>query len=224
METWKLPILLVADKKYLETLQSGKLFMKNSFYYQRIENNDTQRGDVYDSAIPSNLFELPDTKNGRLTFLELRVPPRSAVNLKEISQSTDGYALLIYDTEKFVNRFVESCKKCDLRYCFFDVDYIETEQYLATEQAIVNMIKTGKGSAENPIFLKRKKYEAQQEFRIAINCPERLHLNDELHTMPIENAVTIEMKPIYDISVILNVEDIIDNPYVLIKGESSCVK
>lgn len=121
METWKLPILLVADKKYLETLQSGKLFMKNSFYYQRIENNDTQRGDVYDSAIPSNLFEFPDTKNGRLTFLityikcffhyrpndlrifndriELRVPPRSAVNLKEISQSTDGYALLIYDTE-----------------------------------------------------------------------------------------------------------------------------
>lgn len=241
-----LPILLVAKDEYLSLLQSGQIYLKNCLYYQQLEG-DEQRGDKYDSAIPSSLFSFSDVFNQRLTIpsayiksffqykpenvkmlsetqLALYIPNDSVDSLKEFSKNTEGNALLIWNTNEFVCRLAKKCSELKIRFFFDPVEYMDDIQFANYESTVLP--NTGEQSM---IFNKRKRYEKQQEFRISVffdigNPP------DNANRIRLSESIDFSIKGIEDISTIVNLQEIINEPYILVNdlcdrgGNGLCVK
>lgn len=238
-----LPILLVAKDEYLSLLQSGQIYLKNCLYYQQLEG-DEQRGDKYDSAIPSSLFSFSDVFNQRLTIpsayiksffqykpenvkmlsetqLALYIPNGSVDSLKEFSKNTEGNALLIWNTNEFVCRLAKKCSELKIRFFFDPVEYMDDIQLANYESTV--LLNTGEQSM---IFNKRKRYEKQQEFRIAVigKSP------DKAEDINIQKPFVFSIEGIEDISTIVNLQEIINEPYILVNdlcdrgGNGLCVK
>lgn len=229
-----LPIVLVAKDEYLSQLYSGKIFLKNCLYYQSLVE-DEQRGDKYDSAIPSDLFSFPNVSNVRLTIpaayiksffqykpenikmisetrMALYIPKDSVESLKKLSKDTEGNVLLIWDTNEFINRFVKKCDELKIK-CFADsVEYIDDAQFANYELMTFPNI-----SGRSMIFTKRKIFRPQQEFRIAVS----LHIGeppDNANRIRLPESIDLSIKGIEDISTIVNLQEIIDEPYILISS------
>ncbi len=226
-----LPIILVAKDEYLNQLRSGKVYLKNSIYYQQLEE-DEQRGDKFDSAIPSDLFSFPNVSNGRLTTLltyiksffqykpentkmlsetqmGLYTPKGSIGALKKFSKTTEGNALLIWNTNEFVGRFVKQCNKFKIK-CFFDsVEYIDDVRFANYKSVPFPDI-----SKRNLIFTKQKYFSPQQEFRIAVsfNTGEQ---PDNAIGVNVMESIDVSMEGIEDISEIVSLQEIIDEPYIV---------
>ena len=45
------PLILVAEREFLESFQRGNLYMISCMHYQQMEKEDPQRGDKYDGAV-----------------------------------------------------------------------------------------------------------------------------------------------------------------------------
>ena len=240
---FKYPLLLVAEREFLESFQSGNLYMVNCLHYQQIEKEDPQRGDKYDGAVKctsSNYYDeqlLKNVENPRLMILStyikcfyhfkdndmqkindneyhFTISKESADELKSFHKE---YALIIYDVPKFIERFNDACKRKKIisNYFYSDITYIDDEEYPKYEKELIRKILGEKTEGvTKPTFLKRKKYSAQQEFRISVS----LHMEE-----PPDNAIGIRpprtisfsMKGIEDISTIVNLQGIIDKPYIL---------
>lgn len=138
------PIVLVAKKEYLESFQRGELFMKNNLIYQEMENEDLQRGDIYDGAIKCGYegYHLPhwvkkEAKNPRIvvrntyikSFFHYQEHDLTQIDdqLKQFSISTESakalrsfkenYALLIFPPSKLIKKFYDACNKENIRPC-----------------------------------------------------------------------------------------------------------
>ena len=234
-----LPILLVAKDAYLNSLQSGNVYLKNCLYYQQLEG-DEQRSDKYDSAIPSKLFSLPNVSNGRITNpavyiksffqykpenikilsetqIALCIPDNSAKSLKEFSKNTEGNALLIWDTAQFIDRFAMRCNDLKIKWLFDSVKYIDNSQFAYLESMTLPNI-----SERRMVFTKRKRYENQQEFRIAVS----FHIDigdspEKVKGIKIPESIDLSMKEIDDISSIVNLQEIIDEPMILLGNKDN---
>lgn len=241
-----LPILMVAKDDYLNKLQMGEVYLKNCIYYQKLED-DEQRSDKYDSAIPSNI-SFPGTTNGRFTIpsayiksffqykpenikglsetkLALYIPSSSIIALKDLSKNTEGNGLLIWDTKEFIKRFVKKSDELKIKCDFGTVKYIDDCQFVNYESIDIFGIRT---SIPNFIFIKRKRFEPQQEFRIVVSCPEKMSEYEPSHLFSgdesnrfINDAKNVPIEPIFDISTIVNLQEIINEPYVLICSEGN---
>ncbi len=241
---WGLPTLIMAKDVFLNKLQKGEVYLKNCLYYQQMEY-DEQRGDKYDSGIPSKLFSFKDVTNGRITIpsayiksffqykpqnvkmlsetqLAFYIPDNSAKSLKKLSETTEGNALLIWDTKEFISRFVKKCDELNMKYCFSPVEYVDDSQYADCEEMLIQGINEQRDCVLNPVFIKRKSYEPQQEFRIAVVFPEKMSQYEPAHSFSCDeinrlknDSVTIQIEPICDISTITNLQEIIDEPYIL---------
>lgn len=199
---FELPLILVTNKEYLESLQAGKVFMTHCLHYQELENSDLQRGDKYDSAIKCGYegYNLPDwvkneVKSPRLMHLftyikcffhyqrkdvkiisdkqlSLSISSKSASELKGFSEE---YALFIGNAAEFVRRFSRACENNKIKYYYSDVSYISDDDYLIYEDRIQQVV-AGTYSGELPHFgfVKRNKYRSQQEFRLIVDLSKNL--------------------------------------------------
>lgn len=240
---WKLPILLIAQKKFLESLKEGSLYLTNSLCYQNID--DKQRGDKFDSAIKSDFLKIKNCNNGRIMslttyikcfyhyrqkniellssdLLALHISKESVSSLLEISRSTDGYAMLIYDVEEFIRRFIKKCDEMQYSYYFSDVKYIDESEYFKYEQKMHDFISGKTDKCLNPVFIKRDAYMAQQEFRIAVNLPCQSFEKNKDYKICVPKSLVIDIPSIADISDIAKLQDIIDNPWIIGK-EEKCI-
>lgn len=235
------PFILVAKKSFLEALQHGDLYLVNCMHYHKMENDDAQRGDIFDSAIKCSYegYDIPDelkrnTKYGKLFLLTTYIKcffhykdedvKRLSDNLfecyisdtsaNELKSFNEEYALIIYDAPLFIKRFSTACEKLKAisNYYFSDVTYIDDEEYLKYEADLINgLLGKETNNVTHPAFIKRKKYSSQQEFRIVVSLP----IGE-----PPENAVGIKlpesidfsMEGIEDISAIVKLSDLIEKP------------
>lgn len=46
------PLVRISSQKHIEELRSGQLFLRHITYYQRLEESDIARRDVFDGSIP----------------------------------------------------------------------------------------------------------------------------------------------------------------------------
>ena len=230
------PLILVAKKEYLTFLQNGQFFMKNSLLYQKEENADLERNDIYDSAIKCGYdgYNIPESikqnlKNPRLMFLDqyikcfyqYRIDDRqlTADNIaqfyiqpesqKSLQGFNEKYALLISDTPQLVKQFYDACSRQNIR-CFYNkVTYINDNEYIQYENNIKAILQGSySGSTlENPIFIKREKYKHQQEFRFGVKIPQEISNGSS-----IPGDFTIKIGSIENISIIVKLKDICNFP------------
>lgn len=141
----------------------------------------------------------------------------SAESAKELRSFNEDYALLIYNVSEFLARFESVCKQSNLvsDYFYGDVQYVADKDYVRHEVNLINAV-LGKctENISNPVFLKREKYQAQQEFRIAITLKENGFTNSETGRILYE-SVDLTMKGIKDISEIIRLDQLIQNPLIL---------
>ena len=236
----ELPLVLVTQKDYLESFQAGKVFMKNCLCYQDLENDDPQRGDKYDSAIKCGYegYNLPDwvkneVKNPRLmnplTYIKcffhyqrkdikrtldnkllFQISEQSAQELKRFSED---YALFIFDVPEFIKRFCSACEKYHLHYYWGDVSYVSDDEYIEYEKKVINqMAVTNTEVISHFAFIKRTKYDLQQEFRLVVNfSTSQVFFKNEF---TVHESIGFEMDKIDDISIIVKLSQLVDNPVV----------
>ncbi len=230
------PLILVAEREFLESFQRGNLYMISCMHYQQMEKEDPQRGDKYDGAVKCTYSDryidgqlLKNIENPRILLLStyikcfyhfkdndlhkvsdndyyFTISKESSDELKNFHRE---YALIIYDVHKFIERFSDACRKNKniSNYYYSDVTYIDDEEYPKYE---MDLIRGVLGKTEkgviNPAFLKRKIFRPQQEFRIAVS----LNIGE-----PPDNATGIKrpesidfsMKGIEDISAIVKLSE-----------------
>lgn len=233
------PMILVAKKEFLESFQNGNLYMVNSLYYQQMENDDPNRGDKYDGAIKCSIdgyyiIEKPlndvteiklmglasyikcffHFKNSDIVYMSnntyrLSLSKESA---NEFANFDEEYALMIYDVPKFIERFRKACEnnRKIANYFYADVIYIDDDKYPKYQKEIIEGALGRKTEGvTNPSFIKRKKYSAQQEFRIVVSLELGKPTANAIG-FKLPESIGFSMDSIRDISSIVHLKDIVD--------------
>ena len=231
------PLVRISSRKHIEELRSGQLFLRHITYYQRLEENDSARSDVFDGSIPYPDDEIlssiakHEVKNGRIMKLTSHVacfyhfhcekngyfyvPEEDKSAIREFNCDT----ALIIDTNEFESRVKEACNKDNLPLLMQDVFYISPKQ----EDEISNHIRTGYVPLfiHTPQFVKSSKFYKQHEYRVSVDyTPDFLvsHINGQILSMNNEEAKrlcdstkTINIGSIADISEMVTVDELLNS-------------
>jgi len=184
-----LPIVRISEKKYLEDLQNGNLFMRNVMYYQRLEHEDTARSDQFDGAVPApgiitkilgNNSEIADVnlQTTRFTTFNTYVTCFFSVSAHQVDST--GHIIfspavanelkkfkcedaIIIDLNRFAKRLEKVIEFRQPNLNFGQITYL-TEQAYELER---KHVMSGMSTSQPMEFLKRDIFANQQEFRIS---------------------------------------------------------
>lgn len=231
------PIVRLSSRKHIESLQNGKLFLRNNTYYQRIEESDQARNDVFDGSIPfpddGTLSTIADqeVKNARIMKLTAYVAcfyhfhcetngcfyvPKED---KEALLAFNCDTALIIDPVEFGTRVRRACEREKLSPMMRDVFYISPNK----EKEIIEHIRRGSVPMfiQTPQFVKSNCFYEQHEYRVSIDYTpdflaahingQVLSLNDEDAKGLYESTLTIDIGSIADISEIVTVEELLNS-------------
>ncbi|WP_029071043.1 hypothetical protein [Kandleria vitulina] len=200
------PLLRVDKKEYLEDLQMGNLFMRPNLYYQKMYS-DEERGDIYDGAIYGDIFECnlsKEMKNIKISHPRIVLGNAfiksffqySDEEVEKIGEDAYRYFLsekskntltqfndtdsvmIILDTKEFIKQFEEACSKNGIQCGFGNVHYMTDEDIRKQEQLYKNLEKQSK--ILNPVFVKRKEYSNQQEYRLYVQHSISIEIDEKM--------------------------------------------
>lgn len=231
------PIVRLSSRRHIESLQNGKLFLRNNTYYQRIEESDQARNDVFDGSIPfpddGTLSAITgnEVKNARIMkftayvacFYHFHCEKYGCFYVpeedKEALLAFNCDTALIIDPVEFENRVRSACERENLPLMIRDVFYISPNQ----EKEIIEHIRSGfvPMFIQTPQFVKSNRFYEQHEYRVSIDyTPDFLasHINGQVLSLNYEAAkklnestLTIDIGPIADISEIVTVEELLNS-------------
>lgn len=192
------PLIRFDDKKWLEELQQGKLFLRNALYYQYLESKDAARSDVYDGSIPAQLSKVvidgKELSNGR--FMNIKAFIKSFTCCDEsdfiVGSKDDRYrllslsnetkaaiqgfntnsALIIMSPSRFIEQIHNAAIKNNESAICQRVEYLSDSELQKKEESI--FLEKGKEDMRNRFFeavpfLKRQQFQKQKEFRVCIS-------------------------------------------------------
>ena len=121
---FKLPLIRVDSLEYLQKMQAGELFMRNSLYYQALEQDDSVRSDPFDGSLPiEGVVDIPFMKSKDSLIHEPRVMTGNTFikcfynysdrDCKKISQ--EEYSLTISDDSMSEINYVQTGSCADNR-------------------------------------------------------------------------------------------------------------
>ena len=237
VEMSKFPLVRISSQKHIEELRSGQLFLQHITFYQRIEENDIARRDVFDGSIPFpddgtlSSIAKAEVKNARIMKLTSHVacfyhfhcqkngyfyvPEEDKHAIREFNRDS----ALIIDTDEFESRVRNACNKESLPLLMRDVFYISSKQ----ENEISDHIRTGFMPLfiHTPQFVKSSKFYNQHEYRVSVDyTPDFLvsHINGQILSMNNEEAnklrnstKTINIGSIADISEMVTVDELLNS-------------
>ena len=231
------PLVRISSQKHIEELRSGQLFLRHITYYQRLEESDIARRDVFDGSIPfaddgtlSSIAkaEVHNARIMKLTsyvacFYHFRceksgyfyVPEEDKPALREFKRDT----ALIIDTDEFESRVKNACDKGGISSLMGDVFYISPQQ----EIEIKDQLQKGyiPKIIHIPQFVKSSKFSNQHEYRVSVDCtPDylKLHSKGEPFLLDAEefkglsnSTKTINIGSIADISEMVTVDELLNS-------------
>ncbi len=231
------PLVRVDKKEYLEDLQKGNLFMRSNLYYQKMDN-DKERGDIYDGAIYGDYF-IP-TQLPNMQHLEIANPRIIMGNLfiKSFFQYVDNevervgekayrYSLssnsqnaltqfedadsvmIIMDTRKYIKQFEGVCNSKKIRFWYDNVHYMDEDDIREIQKKYVDL--GNQSELLNPVFIKRKGYGDQQEFRLCVQHP----ISKEIEEAMEEQGVVCFEKSVVDVPYEINIGQIEDYSVII---------
>lgn len=186
------PLIRVDNKDFLEQLQQGELFMRNSLYYNSGDSTDTARTDKFDGSYPTtpvqtflnkDLYNL-NLNNSRFMMIDAFVKcffhyyPKNAekygrtglryrisdASRKELSSFGSDSVMIIFDAKAFYTQFETACQQQNIEYNYCDVTYLSKDERNKESMKLINL----NPNTLNPAFVKEKRFSYQQEFRLYI--------------------------------------------------------
>jgi len=214
------PLIKFKDRKIIESLQSGKIYLNTLKWFRDYENEegDTVVGDSYEGMLYINEGELiiKDTRESIkldktllktvesnafvycMTYINpcMGIFEFSEAQKKEFKKFGDT-ALLILDSEEFINRIRTESKNQG-----YDI-YFDSVKYYDENIDSGNYWFSLFNGTHNVAFWKKKSYSEQQEFRMVI--PEKCCNKD---------YIVLEIGDISDISKIFSTEQLLKAKFV----------
>lgn len=184
------PLIRFDNRKWLEKLQEGQLYMRPSIFYQQLEDDGEVRSDPYDGSIPlADEKRIMERISGKETFRERIVlfnryvkcfyhcskenliysngivkVAFSSSAVKTIQGFNTDSAMIIFSPSALIKQISE--RATDMIW-HGNVQYLDEDGYakalysLNRDLSKTNMIP----------FYKSAKYSAQQEYRICVQHP-----------------------------------------------------
>lgn len=183
------PIVRISEKKHLEDLQNGKLFMRNVQYYQQLESEDLARSDPFDGAIPA-IGVIPKVLEGnpvtsqlnpetsKFTYINTYVSCFFGIRWHQVDSSgriTLSPSIvnklrefickdaIIIELNRLTKRLQRVMEQEQPSLIYGHVEYLTNQDY---DVELTNLIKNMPPSRPFE-FLKRDSFAQQQEFRIS---------------------------------------------------------
>ena len=197
---FELPLIRLDKLEYLQKMQAGELYMRNSFYYQTLEQIDIARSDPYDGSLPTDgVIKMPafgskesQIQNPRIvmgdTFIKCffyyseqectktssgeYLLLLSEDSKTELSSFNQDFALVIVSPNRFIEQVERACLQNQSKLWYSSIDYIDREEMTKLTEEFVKALQSEK-ELINPSFYKDKRFSKQQEFRICARHPYR---------------------------------------------------
>lgn len=191
---FEFPLIRFDNKEWLEKLQNGDFYMRNSLYYQRLEVSDQARRDPFDGAIPfpdangvmKNLSG-QETSNERLMLLDRFIKcfyqctaedfvyvggnlwklKLSEKTMKMAAEFKSDSAMLILSPADFIEQIKKACAKNQKEMWYGNVEYFNKADY---STAVRSLFENPNEDYKLP-FYKDERFYDQKEFRICIQHP-----------------------------------------------------
>ena len=231
------PLVRVDKKEYLEDLQKGNLFLRSNLYYQKMDC-DKERGDIYDGAIYGDWFnpilpkDMQQSKilNPRIVMGNLFIKSffqyvdeevekvgekayrylLSKKSQEVLTQFKDADSvMIILDTAEFIKQFEDACNSKKIQFWFDSIHYMDENDIRNLQQMYLNLEKQSK--LLNPVFVKRKGYSNQQEFRLCVQHP----ISKEIDEAMEEQGVVCFEKSVVDVPYEINIGQIEDYSVII---------
>lgn len=238
---FEFPIIRFDNRIWLEKMLDGELYMRNSLYYQRIENKDEARGDANDGSIPYagiegflKFLSGREVRNGRIVMFDRFIKcfyhctntdfsyiggnlwrlklPETAMHKMNVFK-TDS-VMLIFSPSVFIEQVLNACQREQKRAWYGDVQYVVEGEYSALLQ---NLLANPSESYKVP-FYKNARFSDQQEFRICIQHPfdgvDRQTVWQDIPTSVADLDYTLDIGPIKD-ACIVSIDNLYNNGILL---------
>lgn len=231
---FEIPLIRFDDRKWLEKLQEGQLFMRPSIYYQLMEDDGDVRSDPYDGSIPfADNRRIMKRLSGKETIRERIVMFNRYVKcfyrctkenliygkgivkirfsdsaIKAIQGFDTDSALVILSPSTLIKQISERTEDA---IWYGDVQYLEEDGYT---KALHSLYKNPSYIDKIP-FYKPAKYSKQQEYRICVKHPfdeideKKLWLDISKDTVN-NLSYSMDIGPIKE-SCILSVQNLVQN-------------
>lgn len=188
------PLIRFDNKEWLEKLQNGDFYMRNSLYYQRLEASDQARRDPFDGSIPfpdvsgvmKNLSG-QETSNERLMLLDRFIKcfyhctaedftyiggnlwklQLSEKTMRMAAEFNADSAMLILSPASFIEQVKNVCAKKQKKMWYGNVEYCNKAAY---STAVRSFFENPSQTYKVP-FYKDQQFSSQKEFRICIQHP-----------------------------------------------------
>ena len=172
--------------------------MRNSLYYQALEQDDSVRSDPFDGSLPiEGVVDIPFMKSKDSLIHEPRVMTGNTFikcfynysdrDCKKISQeeysltiSDDSmselitfkqdHALIIVDPVRYLDQIEQACQKQKASLYYSNVEYLDREELGLRTNELVCAVEHDQ-PVKHPSFYKNKRFSKQQEFRLCISYP-----------------------------------------------------
>lgn len=239
-----LPIVRFSEKKYLEQLQCGELFLRHNMYYQRLESEDTARSDPYDGSLPFPDEGLLSKIAGEAVFHSRKMSLTAYVicfyhyhcvkNGHIYIPEEDKAALLkfkspyglIINVQKLEERLAQVYSTKNIRLSCDDMHYYSDAEL----QRMIGEQHNGKTMLPvPPQYLKSDTFKNQSEYRICVNHqPDVLRMNPGAMILNqngqeteklYKSTHTLQIGSIKEFSVILPTEKILNSVIPIIEGD-----
>lgn len=188
------PLIRFDNQEWLEELQNGDFYMRNSLYYQRLEADDQARYDPFDGGIPfpdvngvMKSLSGQEISNERLMLLDrfikcfyhctaedftyiggnfwkLKLSERT---MKMVAAFKCDSAMLILSPVDFIEQIKNVCIKKQKQMWYGDVEYCNGATYV---DAVRELLENPSQAYKVP-FYKDERFSDQKEFRICIQHP-----------------------------------------------------
>ena len=228
----KYPLIRFESRKWLDKLINGELFMRNSFYYQTLEESDSARSDTFDGSAPfadkNRIMESiigQEVRNARLMVLDRYIKCFYHCTEDDFIQTESGLwklslsgkakdaanefnadsVLLVFEPIEFIKQVEKVCARNNESFSYGNVKYIDYDEQGFT--TVYDDIFRNNKIYELP-FYKDKKFSNQKEFRI---CIQHQYINADETT-----TVLYLPKSIGDITYSINIGKI-ENACILSK-------
>ncbi len=234
---FEFPLIRFDNRKWLEKLQEGEFFMRNSLYYQRLENDDKARSDHFDGSIPfpdkNGVMEKISgrrTENQRLMLFNRFVKcflhcDKSMVQKigeslwkivfpeetkKEIRDFKVDSALVVFSPTTFIEQVKSACEANQERVWCDDVLYLNTADY----QRKTKLLFENPQKVYEVPFCKDIRFMNQKEFRVCVQHPfagiDRKKKFLDLPAEIAEESYSLNIGPIVD-SCIISIDNLLKN-------------
>lgn len=235
---FEFPLIRFDDKPWLEKLQNGEFYMKNSFHYQKKEAEDLARSDPFDGSIPfpdvngvMKAISGKEITNERLIVLDRFIKCfyhctstdfiltdgglwKLKLHEDMVKEFKSDSAMLIFAPSSLVKQIVKKCNQDQELVWWGDVQYFNYDDYPEIARTLL----------ENPSegykvpFYKNSKFSRQKEFRICVSHPfegmDDTAVYQEVPSSIIESSHTITIEPMED-ACIISVENLLKNGVLL---------